>query len=280
MLTKIAKLVSGNKPRSAEVLVRDCGTALEALLELKQRAPLSATSDSSSGVSSEGGVTSSDGGGAGGGGAAGGAVAGAAISASEERRRKLLAERRQELQKCLAEMKTILTGNWMKVKDAKKAKQPVDEEISKLEEQLIDENQHIIIQLTSHLRHLPFEARKDLAHIVAFLTLRREKRGANGMKGDSKFVKYLKQNTSIIITLKNNIDVEGCELNSLEMLKAMAQRKTLASFMLCDGTKVYLAFLQRYCVSEKFEVCTESFEFLRILLTHNSSVKVRFVRAI
>ena len=54
------------------------------------------------------------------------------------------------------------------------------------------------------------------------------------------------------------------------MLKAMAAKESLARYMLDppEGlSPVYLKFVNKYCYSTKFEVCTEAFDFLRILLT-------------
>ena len=148
----IQSLLPYRTEKTPEDLVKDCADLLDGILDGKRKVQASAAAAKAkaSGESGDGGA----------------AAAAAAAAAEPTEEQKKLAEDRKKMEDTLKDMKTTLYGEFLK--DGKKEqKEPNEDHCKRLMHAVVDTG--LMMRLVGNLEHLPFEARKDLAHVYASL---------------------------------------------------------------------------------------------------------------
>ena len=147
----IQSLLPYRTEKTPEDLVKDCADLLDGILDGKRKV-------SAAIAEAKAKVSTGEGDGA--------AAAAAAAAADPSEDQKKLAEDFKKMEDTLKDMKTTLYGEFLK--DGKKEqKEPNEDHCKRLMHAVVDTG--LMMRLVGNLEHLPFEARKDLAHVFASL---------------------------------------------------------------------------------------------------------------
>lgn len=110
-------------------------------------------------------------------------------------------------------------------------------------------------KLIGHIEYLPFEAKKDAAHIFNNLI----------RKNLSGFAQYVLENFDIVRRLIEGYSIPDAALNCGSMLRECIRHDELAKAVL-ESEKLW-EFFDSYAHLRNFEVASDSFNTLRDLLT-------------